>query len=93
MHVPRRYHSQAPAVVSQSEGDVQAPAVCRLAQRVVSRFLATVPHVGKREQWVREKNLFGLAVGNAVLQVLAAVARVPFEAFDAIQVKHACILL
>ena len=93
MHVPRRDHSQAPAVVSQREVDVQTPTVCRLAQRVVSGFPAAVPYVCKKEQWAREENLLGLAIGNAVLQVLAAVARVPLEACDAIQVKHRCILL
>jgi len=88
MHIPRRDYSQALAVISQREGDVQIPAVCRLAERVASGFPTAVTHVRKNEQVAREEHLLGLAVGNAMLQVLAAVARVPLEACDTIEVQH-----
>ena len=88
MHVPSGNHSQASTIVSQREGDVQTAAVRRPAERVVSGLPYAVTRVGKNEQWLREEHLLGLAVCNAVLQVLATVSRVPLEAGDTVQVKH-----
>jgi hypothetical protein len=88
MHVPSRSHSQASTIVSQREGDVQTPAVRRPAESVVSGLPHAVTHVGKNEQWLREEHLLGLAVYNAVLQVLATVSRVQLEAGDTVEVKH-----
>jgi len=53
---------------------------------------ATVPAVLKHEQRLSEKHLLSLAVRNTVLAVLAPVTSVPFEALDAVEVKHLCML-
>ncbi len=66
MHIPRRDYSQALACISHREGDVQTPAVCRLAERVVSGFPAAVTRIRKDEQGAREEHLLGLAIGNAM---------------------------
>ena len=61
-------------------------------QGVVSNLGRTMSWVLQQVQRLTQKHLFRFAVGDTVLQVLAAIAGVPLEPFDLIEINHKCIL-
>src|SRR6266481_6271711 len=71
MHVARRDHPDARSVASQRERYMEATPVERRAESVIARFVRRVPHVRYREHPYIEEYLLGLALGDAVLLVLA----------------------
>ena len=89
MHIARRDHANTPAAGANREGDMKKPPVVSSAESMKPGFIAAVACVLKKEQGFAKEYLLGFSVPDAMLiDALAAVSGIPFEAFDMCEVDH-----